>query len=99
MPDYEAGYLLDYLFELGITLGDRPLDHQEIKAWMGNTGIELSVWEARTIKKLSEAYQSMSFEAKKIDAETPWEDAPYYMTEKYRKAMRVKNSLRAAAEV
>lgn len=66
---------------------------------MDNTGIELSVWESITIKKLSEAYQSMSFEAKKIDAETPWEHAPYYMTEKWNKAMRVKNAIRRAAEV
>lgn len=98
-PDCSAAYILDYLLELGMTIGEHALTHSEIRAWMQNTGIDLSSWEAQTLKKLSEAYLSMTFEAKKNDSETPWEDAPYYMSAKWRKAMRIKQSIRKAAEV
>ncbi len=99
MPECSASYILEYLFELGITIGEHALTHGEIRAWMDNTGIDLSSWEAQTLKKLSEAYLSMSYESRKPDAETPWTEAPYYMTAKWRKAMRIKQSLRNAAEV
>lgn len=99
MPDCQATYLLDHLFELGITLGDGAITHQELRAWMDNTGIELSAWEAQSIKRLSEAYLSGSYESRKQDAETPWEDAPFYMSSRWRKAMRLKQSIRKAAEV
>lgn len=98
-PECEAGYVLDYLFELGVTMGDHPLTHTELRAWMDNTGVELSAWEARIIKTLSGAYLSMSHDAKKYDTETPWEYAPHYMSAKWRKAMRVKQSIRRAAEI
>lgn len=66
---------------------------------MDNTGIELSVWEAKSIKNLSQAYLAATHEARSVDAETPWEDAPYYMSPKWRKAMKLKQSIRRAAEV
>lgn len=99
MPGCDAFYLLEYLFELGITLGDSAINHAELRAWMDNTGIDLSAWEARTIKALSEAYLSMMQEARSIDAKTPWEDAPYYMSPRWRKAMKLKQSIRKAAEI
>lgn len=98
-PWCDAFYILDYLFELGITLGEHAITHSELRAWMDNTGIDLSAWESQTIKKLSEAYLSGSYESKKADSETPWEDAPYYMSAKWRKAMKLKQSIRKAAEV
>lgn len=99
VPDCDATYILDYLFELGMSMGDAALSHSEIRAWMENTGIELASWEARAIKRLSEAYMSESHAARKIDAETVWADAPFYMTEKWRKTIRLKNSVRKAAEI
>lgn len=99
MPECDAEYVLEYLFELGITLGDSAINHAELRAWMDNTGIELSAWESRTIKALSEAYLSMSHEARSVDSETPWIEAPYYMSAKWRKAMRIKRSIRQAADV
>lgn len=99
MPYCDASYVIDYLFDLGVTLGDAPINHQEIRAWMENTGIELDTWEARTIKFLSEAYLSMTHEATKIDSETPWLDAPFYMSANYRKSMRVRDSIRKAATI
>lgn len=66
---------------------------------MDNTGIEIGPWECQLIKRLSQAYLSMSFESKKEDSETPWEDAPYYMTLRWKKMMRVKAKIREAANI
>lgn len=84
---------------MGITLGDSAITHGELRSWMDNTGIRLSVWEVKSIKKLSQVYLSATYEARDVDAETPWEDAPYYMSAKWRKAMKLKQSIRKAAEV
>ena len=99
LPECDAEYLLEYLFELGMTLGDRPLDHTEIASWQSNTGMELQPFEVRIIKRLSQAYLSASSEYKDPDSETPWVDAPRYMSRSYRNAMLVKASLRRAAEI
>ena len=99
MPKCDAFYLIEYLLELGLTLGEMAITHAEIGAWMHNTGIDLSAWEARSIKNLSTAYLSGSHESRSIDSETHWEEAPYYMSAKWRKAMKLKQSIRKAAEV
>lgn len=98
MPECDAFYLIEYLFELGLTLGEMAITHAEISAWMANTGMQLSSWESRSIKNLSSAYLSACHESRSVDAETPWEEAPYYMSAKWRKAMKLKQSIRKAAE-
>jgi hypothetical protein len=77
MPPVSAPYLIDYLFELGPTMGENTLTHAELESWQRNTGIELSSWESRTLKALSNAYLIESYRAVKEDAEAPWSDAPY----------------------
>lgn len=99
MPECDASYIIDYLFELGLTLGESAVTHGEIRAWMENTGVDLSAWEARSIKNLSSAYLSGCHESRDKDAETPWQEAPHYMSAKWRKAMIIKQSIRKAAEV
>ncbi len=99
MPECDAFYLIEYLFELGLTLGEIAITHTELRAWMDNTGIDLSAWESRSIKNLSTAYLSGCHESRSVDSETPWEDAPYYMSAKWRKSMKQKLSFRKAAEV
>lgn len=79
-PDCEAQYILDYLFEVGLTLGENPLTHLEISSWQSNIGLELQPFEVRFIKRLSEIYLSASHKMKLPDSETPWEDAPKYMS-------------------
>jgi hypothetical protein len=98
MPECDAAYILDYLFDLGITEGDKPLSHSEIESWQRNIGIELQSFEVRFIRRLSVAYLHASHEMKSIDAETPWEDAPHYMSASYRNAMRVKAANRKILE-
>jgi len=99
MPECQAFHVLEYLIDLGVATSESSITHLEIYAWMANTGIDLSSWEAQTIKRLSNTYLSSSHEFRKSDAETPWSDAPYYMSAKWRKAMRLKQSIRKAAGV
>lgn len=55
-----AAYLLDYFFELGpmhfSPMGEVPIGFEQIDAWQRVTGLELSPWEAFTLRKLSLAY-------------------------------------------
>lgn len=88
---------MNYLFELGLTLGDRALSHGEIESWQRNIGIKLHPFEVRFIKRLSEVYLSASYEMKAVNAENPWEESPAYMSNKFLNAQRVKASLRKAA--
>lgn len=96
-PECEAAYLLDYLFELGIALGDRPLSHSELESWQRNIGITLQPFEIRCIKRLSETYLSASNEMKSVIAVNPWEESPAYMSNKFLNSQRVKAALRKAA--
>ena len=54
-------YLIDWLFELGPTMqssmGSSPLTFEEIRAW--GIDIDLSPWEASTLRRLSLDYLSM----------------------------------------
>lgn len=59
-PECDALHLVDYLWEIGPTMsmgmGAAPLTQSEIAAWQANTGIDLSAWEARTIRRLSSEF-------------------------------------------
>ena len=99
MPECEAQYIIEQLFNVGITLGDHATTHGEIESYQRNIGIRLTPWEVLTIKRLSEAYLSESYKAREPDSETPWADAPEYMTRAYRIAMRSKLSIRKLAEI
>ena len=37
-------------------MGEGPITQSEIAAWQGNVGIELTSWEARTLRSLSTVY-------------------------------------------
>jgi hypothetical protein len=99
MPECDAYYILEYLFEIGISIGEHAITFSEIESWQRLSGIELQPFEARFIKKLSEAYLSASREAADKDAESPWQDAPAYMSKAYLMAQRMKAQMRAAAEL
>lgn len=49
-----------------------PLGHSEIAAWQSNTGIELTAWEARTLRRLSCEYLSTSQDASEPDFPAPY---------------------------
>lgn len=71
--DHEAGYLIGYLYEIGPALDGGPLTHQELGCWQANTGIELTAWQARTLRRLSQEYVAESHKAEKRDAQPPWQ--------------------------
>ena len=66
-PTNAGGYLVAYLFEVGPTMasgmGMGPVTHQEIAAWQSLTGIPLTPWDARAIRRLSIEYSNWSIKA------------------------------------
>lgn len=98
MPDCLAHYILEYLFDIGLTLGDSALNHTEIKSWQQNTGVELQPWESRFLKRLSVIYLGEFKESSGSEKETAWEEAPHYMRMSYRKMLKSRESIRKLAK-
>lgn len=77
MPPVDAQYILDYFFEIGplmaAGMSGGPITHEEMVAWQRNTGIELSSWQARFIRRLSSDYLGESQRAEKRDCKAPWQ--------------------------
>lgn len=103
MPECDAIYLVEYLFEIGPAMaagmGEGPISHAELQAWQNNTGIDLDAWESRTLKRLSVEYLIESRKAKELDCPAPWIDAPYVVAAPTRKAESMRNALRQLAEL
>lgn len=76
LPGATLQYLLGYLYEMGPgmagAMGEVPLSHGEIESWQRNTGIRLTPWEARTIRRLSIAHVEEAYAARKHDAPAPY---------------------------
>lgn len=75
MPPLERSveYLIGYLYEIGPALGDGPITQQEIGWWQRNTGIRLTSWQARTLRRLSQDYLSERRKGEKRGAQPPWQ--------------------------
>jgi hypothetical protein len=97
-PEVRAYYLIEHLFDIGISIGDHSITYSEIEAWQRLSGVELQPFEARFLKKLSEAYLSAAREAADNDAESPWEDAPIYMSKAYLMARRMQKAIEDAVK-
>jgi hypothetical protein len=97
-PEVTAYHIIEYLFEIGISIGEHAITFNEIESWQRLSGIELQPFEARFIKKLSEAYLSAAREAADKDAESPWEDAPVYMSKAYLMARRMQKAIEDAVK-
>jgi len=97
LPECDAVYLADYLWQVGPTvaggMGPAPLSHCEIAAWQANTGVELSSWEASTLRSLSVAYLNESHEAKKLTQPAPWTAVPKAL-QRENLARHIKSALR-----
>lgn len=77
LPPLAGGeHLVGYLLDAGPLshggMGPVPLSHLDIQAWQCNTGIELTAWEARTLRDLSREYV-----AQLQASAAPDEPAPY----------------------
>ena len=94
MPECDARYLIDYLYEIGPTQGEAPLSHAELQAWQQNIGITLQQWELRLLKRLSLEYLGSWREATDPDCPPPWADAPYSKFKAYQAAMNMKHAMK-----
>lgn len=77
LPPIEGGeYLVAYLLEIGPAvaagMGAGPLEWRHINEWSAGTGIQLTVWECRTLIRLSKEYLAESSKASKHFAPAPW---------------------------
>ncbi len=64
--------LLDYLWEIGPTKGEGPIEAADLVAWEHLLGIEWQPYQSRLLIKLSRAYLGESHAATKRDAPCPW---------------------------
>lgn len=75
-PDYPpvqwGGELLDYLWEIGPTKKDGPIEAPDLVAWEHLLGIEWQPYESRLLLKLSRIYLGESHAATKREAPCPW---------------------------
>lgn len=75
-PPGDAAYLLDYLFEVGPVgwagMGEVPVSHLELQAWQANTGTQLQAWEARALRRLSQAYVNQVVCSREANCPAPW---------------------------
>jgi hypothetical protein len=88
-----ARHLVDYLLQVGPTgygaMGPVPLSHSEIAAWQANTGVDLTAWEATTLRTLSIDWITSSQAAQAEDCPAPWVDV--HQVERDRVADAVRN--------
>ena len=96
------------LAELGLTglyvspdhdgMGMGPVSHQEIAAWQSLTGIPLTPWDARAIRRLSIEYSNWSIKAASADCKAPWmpED---HTVDKAQVANSMRDAMRKLAEI
>lgn len=103
MPDCNDLHLIEYLFEIGPVLsggmGEAPLNHAEIDAWQRNTGINLTAWEARTLRRLSASYLAEMQASAQADRPSPWPEAPYQDLPSAMVALSMKQSMRKLREL
>lgn len=76
LPEVAFTYLTDWLFEIGPVvsggMGDGPVGYRDIAAWQDITGVIVQPWEARTIRRLSQAYLAGLRKAEAHDCPMPY---------------------------
>ena len=75
-------------------MGDGPIVFTELHAWQQLSGIDLSAWEARTLRAMSRAYASEAHRATKADCLPPWSPNPDAI-DRTQVASNVRNLLRS----
>ncbi|TWI69061.1 hypothetical protein IP91_00126 [Pseudoduganella lurida] len=69
-------YLINYLFQVGPTMGDQELTFGEMSAWCERSGADLDDFESLALKQMSRAYLSMAHQARDPKCICPAFDAP-----------------------
>lgn len=70
--EYLIGYLLDAGPSVAGAMGAGPLTSGHLLHWQQETGINLSPWEARTLRRLSIVWLNEQHQAEKRAAQAPW---------------------------
>lgn len=79
MPQIDvAGYLVDYLFQLGPVKAESAIEPPDLPGWEYVLGVEFEPWEMVTLIQLSRAYHSESYEAKDWTREPPYKGVANY---------------------
>jgi hypothetical protein len=79
MPDPgPAAYLLEMSNSLGLARegfhGASPVSYLEMQAWMQMSGLELTVWEAQTLREMSQAYCDALHGGRDKASFPPWDE-------------------------
>ena len=99
LPELTAPHLIGYLWEVGPVvsggMGAAPVSFCEIQAWQASAGLDLSPWELRLLRKLSNDYLAESHAAEEPGHPSPWE--PEQPTEINREAVsrKVQNIMKS----
>lgn len=75
-PPNPAPHMTEWLIEIGPTtagtMGEAPISWQDLTEWQRNVGIVLDAWEARVIRRMSEAFLSQRHESEKPSCIAPF---------------------------
>lgn len=75
-PDIEAGqHLVDALFKIGPAHAEAALNEGDLEPYERRRGIQFEPWQAELIVEMSKAYLHEAHDARKINAEPPFEEA------------------------
>ena len=89
MPPLTGGaYLIEILFEVGPSKpvgmgGSVGIDEIDLAAWMSNQNVQLTPWEAQTIRRLSHEYAAMLSISSEPNTPAPW-SSPQAITDEMR---------------
>jgi len=76
LPPNPLPYMVDWLMEIGpVTaggMGSAAVSWPEIAAWQDLTGIDLTAWEARTIRRLSRDFHDQMHRSKQPTCRAPF---------------------------
>ena len=76
LPEVSLPHIIDYLLEVGPTmpsgLGPAPLTHVELRAWQADMAIELSPFEAQTLRRLSRVWITHAQRSEAADCPAPY---------------------------
>lgn len=76
LPPCPLPHVIGWLFEIGlqdsIGMGAAPLSWREINGWCDATGVDLSGWDRRLIRRLSVDYVGEARRAEDESCPSPW---------------------------
>jgi hypothetical protein len=83
-------FLVEYLFDAGPANAGNVLSWADLEEWQRETGIDLSPWQSRLLRRLSGDYLAEFRAAAEHDAPPPW---------KARQISETKAAVRALAQL